>query len=187
MYGFIIRLIVVVASKNGLRIKASLDSILRCSFKLDLWYVTKLTEGWAVQKRLKPSVWDLHSQQKYTDKVLVATFFLDSPPTPCPLIASLCEVSGWGKCVLSVEFHLQDSGVYLCLRFQRAVLLIFHGQLTTTADTVVTWHVGTARMGLPKGNVVGGDVETDTSSRVRASCVSNHGAVTGSSRNSGRS
>lgn len=53
-----------------------------------------------------------------------------------------------------MEFHLQDSGIYIYLSRQRAVLLILRGQLITTADTLVFWHIGTARMGLAEGSVV---------------------------------
>lgn len=53
-----------------------------------------------------------------------------------------------------MEFQLQDSGVYIYLSFQHAVLLILCGQSITTADTLVIWHVGTARMALAKGGVV---------------------------------
>lgn len=46
-----------------------------------------------------------------------------------------------------MEFYLQDSVLYICLRFQHAVPQIFYGQELAAADSPVIWHTDTAGMG----------------------------------------
>lgn len=46
-----------------------------------------------------------------------------------------------------MEFYLQDSVLYICLRFQHAVLQSFHGQEIAAGDIPVTWHTNAAGMG----------------------------------------
>lgn len=45
-----------------------------------------------------------------------------------------------------MEFYLQDSVLYIYLRFQHAVLHIFHEQEIAAADIPVIWHTDTAGM-----------------------------------------
>lgn len=45
-----------------------------------------------------------------------------------------------------VEFYLQDNVLDICLRFQHAVLQIFHGQELAAADIPGIWHTDTAEM-----------------------------------------
>lgn len=55
-----------------------------------------------------------------------------------------------------IEFYLQDSVLYICIRFQHAVLQIFHEQEIAAADIPVIFSHRHSRNGVDKGSVEAG-------------------------------